>query len=131
MLNFRIDRHFLFLKTDNLATFAERILRNTTRNPYYQKEDGICRAVENGVKKLRNAMTDPFLKRKDRIPLIKLQEATLLQSLEKLAEHVENTLDCKADILSTGFHLHTDSKENTRRQQRMGLKIEKIGLEVN
>lgn len=131
MLNFRIDRHFLFLKNDNLATFAERILRNTTRNPYYKKENDISEAVETGVKKLRIAMTDPFLKRKDRIPLIKVQEATLLKSLEKLAEHIETTLDCKADILSTGFHLHTDSKENTRRQQRMGLKIEKIGISAN
>ncbi len=129
MLNaFQIDRHFLFLKADKLAIFADRVLRNTSQSPNFVKPAAIVASVEAALKMLRDAINDPFMKRKDRPAAVKKGETALLHALEGLAGYVETSMDCKSDILATGFHLHSDNKENTRRQQRMDARMTKVGL---
>lgn len=124
---FQIDRHFLFLHADNLAVFAERVLRNTAQNPNFRKPDELWEELRQCCHSLRTTMENQFLKRKERTDAVRAKEAHLLVALEKMATHIERNLQFKSDALSSGFHLHNDhAKAETRRKQRMSVKIARL-----
>ncbi len=124
---FQIDRHFLFLHSEKLAVFTERVLRSTQHNPSIPKPEGVWDDLNENVLALRKTIADPFLKRKDKTDAIRAKEAPVVRGLEKLATHVESSAKFKSDALTSGFHLHSDhAKGETRRKARMSAKMEQL-----
>ena len=121
----RIDRHFHFLHGNNLSVFAERILRNTEKNPYVEKPDQLWDLLHESNAALRKVLEDRFIKQKERTMLIRKLEVPVAFALEKVALYVEETAPCKSDIITTGFRPLTEHRKDmsdlraTNRRRRL------------
>ncbi len=125
----QIDRHFYFLRAENLAVFTERVLRNTAQNPNIGRPDLLWNELSESCQNLRRTLGNPALKRKLRTDAIREREAGLLKILDRMAGHIESTVTFKSDVLSSGFHLHADqAKMETRRKQRMTEKMARLAV---
>ena len=124
-IKLNIDRHFLFLHNENLAVFAERILRNTQHNPNMPNDACIWAALQDSGSAFRRVLNNPALKRKDRTEAVRKQEVLLLVQLSRMADHVEKSTTCKSDIFTTGFRPLSEHRKpfETRRRQRLSAKL--------
>jgi hypothetical protein len=120
-----IDRHFLFLHNENLAVFAERVLRSTHHNIHVPNATGVWPSLQDRCCALREVLNNPALKRKDRTEAVREQEAHLLVQLSRMADCVEASIDCKSDIFTTGFRPLSEQRKlsETRRRQRLSAKL--------
>lgn len=123
-----IDRHFLFLHSNKLVVFAERVLRDTLHNPYLPKPEGLWSALRMNTLELRSVLDDPELKRKERTDAIREREAQVLVALTRMADHVEQIASCKSDIFTTGFRAQTEHRKpaETVRRRRMSVKLAQL-----
>lgn len=131
-----IDRNFLFLHGERLAVFAERVFRDCASSPYVPVNEILCHELEEAANGLRNTLDNPELKRKARTEALREREATVLITLNRLADYVERFAPCKSDVFTTGFRPQSEQRRpvsvshKTRRQQRMTAKMEKIQNEA-
>jgi hypothetical protein len=123
-----IDRHFLFLHGNKLATFAERVLRDTQQNPYISKPEGLWESLSEVLRELRDTLEDPELKRKERTDAIREKESQVLVGLTRIADYVEQAATCKSDVFTTGFRAQTEHRKTveTIRRRRMSVKLAQL-----
>jgi hypothetical protein len=127
-----INRHFLFLHGERLAIFAERVLRNMQNTPYLHTDEQRLERLRLKTDDLREALDNPFLKRKNRTEVVREKEALVLLALNHMADYVERFASCKSDVFTTGFRPQSEQRRTisagngTRRQQRMSAKMARI-----
>lgn len=128
-ITLKLDRAFLFLRGEQLAIFAERILRNTRQNPHISYPDSLWDTLHGHSQALRQVLENTHLKRTERTAAIRKQEAPLLRALGQMAEYIEASAGCKSDAYTTGFrpqaeHRHLPGKTTpTRRKRRVAAKM--------
>lgn len=126
---FHVDRHFLFLHGQNLAVFAERVLRKMQSNSLIPKPDDLLQALNLSCRELNGVLDNPLLKRKLRTEAVRAKEAAVLLALDKMAEYVETEASCKSDVFTTGFRPHAEHRKlieegvETRRRRRVSAKM--------
>lgn len=126
----KVDRQFLFLHGDNLAIFSERVLRNTQAQVDAPRAVCVLEKLNTANLALRKVLADPHLKRKMRTEAVREKEATVLLFLGELADFLENNLQYKSDIFTSGFRPYTTHRKNsaTRLEQRMAAKLARLDV---
>ena len=126
----KIDRQFLFLHVDNLATFSERVLRNTHAQIQAHVAACLLEKLNTANAALRKVLADPHLKRKPRTEAVREKETAVLLFLGEMADFLENNLQYKSDIFTSGFRPYTTHRKNsaTRLEQRMAAKLARLDV---
>ncbi|HOY05274.1 MAG TPA: hypothetical protein PLO67_07725 [Saprospiraceae bacterium] len=124
----KVDRQFLFLHGDNLAVFSERVLRNTQAQTHASKATFILERLNAANIALRSVLADSNLKRKLRTEAVREKEAIVLHFLGEVADFLENNLQFKSDIFTSGFRPYTTHRKTsaTRLEQRMAAKLARL-----
>jgi hypothetical protein len=124
----KVDRQFLFLHGDNLAVFSERVLRNTQTQLHAHKASCLLEKLNAATAALRRVLADSNLKRKVRTEAVREKEAGVLHYLGAMADFLENNLEFKSDIFTSGFRPYTTHRKTsaTRLEQRMAAKLARL-----
>jgi hypothetical protein len=126
---FRVDRHFLFLHTERLAVFSERVLRATAENANLKRPEAIWSRLHRHYVAFRNVLDDRHQKQQQKAAHLRQLETLLLLDLNEFADYIEAEVLCRSDVFTTGFRSQTEQRKEapTRRQQRIANKLGRIG----
>jgi len=128
---FRIDRHFLFLHNEKLVVFVERILRSTVNNSYVEQPNEIWTSLKEKCTTLRELLNSRYRRKPDAITQLRNVETAVLSDLNRFADHIEQQLEYRSDVHTTGFRLQTEQRKpvQTLRKQRLEAKLQKIATQ--